>query len=225
MVDLGNFVDGDVPRWDAGEDDLLGVDVVGAVVYHPDISGRSFERSVLKLSERAEARARNVLNAARPARNGLRVIDAETIAEADKTCEHVHGYDYLDHFMADTRELASVEIGAAAGRARHPGVKVSPERTSDGISIRPARSFATLDQLMRWEKGAKAVWRPSVRLEIRISLDGPLYLLEEACEDIRRSLSRCGPVCFFEEHARQARDAAMEAPSPVLLRIPGLDTA
>jgi hypothetical protein len=207
MIVLANFVDGDVPKWDSGDDDPLGVDVTAVVVFHPDISPRSFERSVRVLENRRLTKLEMAMRHARPTGTHLRVIDAETIAEASSSCTDIHGYDYLDQFVTDTMEIAVEEIGCAVARARNMGVSVRPEHYARGISVRPARSFPDRSSLKTWEAGGKATWKPSVRLQVDLSLDGPFSCVEAVCGDIRRAVASCGPLMFFEEHARLPLDA------------------
>lgn len=197
-----NFVDGDVPKWDSGDDDPLGVDVTAVVVFHPEIKPRAFECSVMVLENRRLTRLEMAMRHARPTGSHLRVIDAETIAEASSSCTDILGYDYLDQFITDTMEVAIEEIGHAVTRARGMGVSVRPEHYARGITVRPARSFPDRHSLEAWEAGRKAKWKPSVRLQVDLSLDGPFSAVEAACGDIRRAVSACGPLTFFEEHAR-----------------------
>jgi hypothetical protein len=199
---LGNFVDGDVPRWDLGDDDPLRVDVSAVVVFHPDIKPRAFERSVMRLEDRRLTKIEMAMRHARPTGSHLKVIDAETMAEAAMTCEGLHGYDFLDQFIADTQEVAEEEIGHAVAMARRMGVRVTPEHYSTGIVVTPGRSFADRFELERWELGREAKWRPSVRLQVVLALDGALSAVEASCEAIRRAVAACGPLAFFEEHAR-----------------------
>jgi hypothetical protein len=204
MVTVVNCVDGDVPRWDSGDDDPLGVDVSAVVVFHPDMKPKMFEESAILLEDRRLRKLELTLHHARPTGTHLRVIDADTIRQAAETCSGLHGYDYLDQFISDTMEVAVEEIGLAVGRARGHGVLVRPEHYVRGILVRPARSFPDRKSLEKWEAGGRARWRPSVRLEVDLSLDGPFSAVEAACEDIRRAISTCGPLAFFEEHARQS---------------------
>lgn len=216
MVTLENFVDGDVPRWNLGDDEPLGVDVHAIVVYHPDISARSFERAVKSLEKRQRKRIDLTIRHARSTGSHLKIIDADTIAQAAASSDKVLGYDYLDRFISDTMEVASDEVGQAVRRARLRGVKVTPEHYTRGISVTPTRSFPDRLALESWEAGRKASWRPSTRLDVRLSLDGPLAAVEASSEDIRRAISVCGPLKFFEEHARTASDAIVDV-RPVLL--------
>jgi hypothetical protein len=202
MVMLLNYVDGDVPKWDSGDDDPLGVDVAALVVFHPDIKPRSFERSVMFLEDRCRTRVEMTIRHARPTNSHLKVIDAQTIAEASSSCAQIHGYDYLDQFVNDTLEVALEEVGLAVARARSQGVSVRPDYYANGITVMPARSFQDKQSLETWEAGGKANWIPSVRLQVELQLDGPFSLVEAACEDIRRAVAACGPLTFFEEHAR-----------------------
>lgn len=209
MIMLVNFVDGDVPKWDSGDDDPLGVDVTAVVVFHPDMSVRVFERSVMVLENRRLTKLDMVMKHARPTGSHLRVIDAQTIATASSSCEDIHGYDYLDQFITDTMEIAVEELGCAVARARNMGVYVRPEHYTRGITVRPARSFPDLHSLEQWEAGKRAKWKPSVRLQVDLSLDGPFACVEGACGDIRRAVASCGPLMFFEEHARLPSDASV----------------
>jgi hypothetical protein len=208
MSILVNFVDGDVPKWDAGEDDPLGVDVTAIVVFHPEIKMRAFERSVMVLENRRLTRLELAMKHARPTGSHLRVIDADTIAEASSSCSDMHGYDYLDQFISDTMEVAIEEVGCAVARARNMGVSVRPEHYARGVTVRPARSFPDRDSLEKWEAGGRAQWKPSVRLQVDLQLDGPFSSVEAACGDIRRAVASCGPLTFFEEHARLPMDAS-----------------
>jgi hypothetical protein len=207
MSMLVNFVDGDVPRWDSGDDDPLGVDVTAVVVFHPDIAPRIFERSVTALEDRRLTKLEMTMKHARETGSHLRVIDADTIAEASTHCSDIHGYDYLDQFVTDTMEVAIEEVGCAVARARNMGVNVRPEHYARGITVRPARSFPDRHSLETWEAGGKARWKPSVRLQVDLSLDGPFSCVEAVCGDIRRAVASCGPLMFFEEHARLSLDA------------------
>lgn len=207
MIMLVNFVDGDVPKWDSGDDDPLGVDVTAVVVFHPDISARAFERSVMVLENRRLTKLEMAMKHARPTSSHLRVIDADTIAEASSSCTDIHGYDYLDQFISDTMEIAVEEVGCAVARARNMGVSVRPEHYARGITVRPARSFPDRHSLEQWEAGRRAKWKPSVRLQVDLSLDGPFSSVEAVCGDIRRAVAACGPLMFFEEHARLPLDS------------------
>lgn len=207
MVTLENYVDGDVPRWNLGDDEPLGVDVHAVVVFHPDIAQRTFERAVLALEKRKIRRLDLTLKHARQTGTHLKVIDADSISEAEEACVRRFGYDYLDRFINDTIEVAAEEVGRAAARSRGRGVSVSPERVINAISVTPTRSFADRNALLAWEAGKPASWRPSARLEVRLSLDGPLAAVEASSEDIRRAIAVCGPLTFFEEHARSTSEA------------------
>lgn len=216
MVTLENFVDGDVPRWNLGDDEPLGVDVHAIVVYHPDISPRRFEQAVKVLEARRLKRNDLTLKHARPTGTHLRIIDAHTIGEAAAECERSLGYDYLDRFISDTIEVAAEEVGNAVRRARMMGVRVTPEHYTRGITCSPSRSFADRIALEAWESGRRSKWRPSARLQVKLSLDGPLAAVETSSEDIRRAITICGPLTFFEEHARTTSDIISDA-RPVLL--------
>ena len=211
MVTLENFVDGDVPRWNLGDDEPLGVDVHAIVVYHPDIPPRAFEKAVMALETRRLARIDMTLRHARPTGTHLRVIDAGTVAAAAASCEDTLGYDYLDRFISDTMEVASEEIGHAVRRARLQGVTVTPEHYTRGITVTPTRSFSNRMALEAWEAGRRSQWRPSTRLEVKLSLDGPLAAVEATSEDIRRAIAVCGPLTFFEEHARTTSEVTCGA--------------
>ncbi|NTF17090.1 hypothetical protein G6L37_01430 [Agrobacterium rubi] len=202
MVTLENYVDGDIPRWNLGDDEPLGVDVSAVVVFHPDIKPRIFERAVKALEARRRARIDMTLKHARPTRSHLRVIDAETLAAAALSCDETFGYDYLDRFISDTLEVAAEEVGHAVSKARLRGVLVTPEHYTRGITVIPTRSFADRAALDVWERGGRSKWRPSTRLQVNLSLDGPLAAVEASSEDLRRAISICGPLTFFEEHAR-----------------------
>lgn len=213
---LGNFVDGEVPDWDLGDDDPLGVDVAAVVVFHPVMTARAFEMSCISLEERRETRMTQAIQNARGSNPRFRLIDKETFEVADEACRRIHGYDYLDTFISDTLAVALNEIGSAVTRARQEGVRVSPERHSLGVSVRPARSFADRVSMNKWEAGGRARWKPSVRLEVTLGLDGPFTKVERYCEEIRRALSACGPLTFFEEHARPPRDFIADEDFPAL---------
>lgn len=214
---LGNFVDGDVPDWDTGDDDPLGVDVAAIVVFHPDIRPKAFELSCLALEQRRETRRDLMVHLARGSNPRFRLIDEETIHTAQEACSRIHGFDYLDTFLTDTLGVAIDEIGSVANRARTEGVRVTPERHALGISVRPARSFADRASMAKWEEGKRARWKPSVRLEVSLALDGPFTKVERFCEEIRRAVSTCGPLTFFEEHARPPRDFIVEEERPRVL--------
>lgn len=207
------FVDGDVVDWQAEEDDPVGCDLSAVVVYHPAIGRKAFVTGCDWLEDRADARVDAILTAAaRRGRDGLSLIDTETLAEADSVVDRRFGSSFLSTFVNDTAMVAHHRIGEAFEKAESLGAKLSPDTASGALQITPAKSFRSSKALQSYLMDAKMTWKPSVRLLLTVSIDGPFSAVEEAAWVIRSALTACGPVTEWRQRVRTCKpDAASYA--------------
>jgi len=199
------FVDGDVAGWMSEEEDLLGCDLQALVVFHVEMTRRAFERECDWLEERAEARAQALLAAAMSGGSKFGVVCREAAEAADEAVERSFGRSYLETFLNDTRMVAMERVGAAFRRIEAAGVAASPPDAVTAISVAPAKSFRSERALEAYLRDGRNGWKPSVRLEVSVSLDGAFSTVEDACLGIRRALSSCGPVTAWRQVLRPCR--------------------
>lgn len=205
------YVDGNVAGWMAEDDDPLGCDLQALVVYHLEMPRRSFERECDWLEERAEARAQALLAAARSGGMKFGVVCRESIEAADEAVERTLGSSYLETFLNDTRMVALERIGDAFRRIEASGVRVSPPEAVSAVSVSPAKSFKSERALEAYLRDGRNGWKPSVRLELSASLDGPFEAVEGAALIIRAALSACGPVTAWLQSVRPCKGSVAEA--------------
>ena len=200
------FVDGDVAEWQSEDDDAVGCDIWAVVVYHPAIGRKTFESGCDWLEDRAEARIVALLEAAsRRGRAGLGLVDAETVEDADRQVERQFGSSFLETFVNDTAMVAHDRVGAAFARMRSLGTVITPQTAAESLDVAPAKSFRTLKHLEGYLHDARGNWKPSVRLTLSVSVDGPFAAVEEAASVLRSALSSCGPVTEWRQRMRPCR--------------------
>lgn len=213
---INKYVDGAVPHWMTGYDDDHGIDLVAIVVFVPDgMTPRSFEASCRTMERRRESTAKATVELARGSDPRFRLIDATTVAAARNRTSAEMGDDYLDRFMQDTLEVAMSEVGNAVWRAREEGVSVTPNRYGAGIQVEAAKSYASKTDL----RSRSSRWNPSVRLTVKLSLDGPCAAVEKHAVEIRRAVSACGPLTTYLEKGRPPLDRFSVLTSPRLAEL------
>jgi len=209
------YVDGDLADWDTDDDDLAGCDVTALVVYLPKMKRREFETWSDWLEYRAEARVTALLAAAAGRGGRLGVVDRDAEEVAEQAVAARFGENFLEEFMNDTAKVALESVGAAFDRTASRGVAVSPGTAREAITIIPAKSFRNEKALRGYLQEGKSNWRPSVRLSLRVSLDGRQEAVEWAAWDLRKSLSECGTITDWKQRGRQCSanaNASMRMP-------------
>lgn len=196
------YVDGDVAEWDTDEEDTVGCDVAGLVVYLPEMTRRQFETWCDWLEYRAEARVAALLAAAASRGGRFGLIDAEAEEVAEEAVAARFGASYLEEFINDAGKVALEAVGASFRRIGAMGASVSPPSAVRAVSVFPAKSFRTEKALRGYLQEGRATWRPSVRLCVSASLDGAVAAVAAAAADLKGALAECGTVTEWKARGR-----------------------
>lgn len=211
------YVDGDVADWDTADDDRTGCEVAGLVVYLPQMGKKKFETWCDWLEYRAEARVTALLAAAAGRGGRLGVVDREAAEVADEAVNARFGPSYLEEFINDAAKVALENVGASFRRIAAMGVVHSPATAMEAVNVFPAKSFRNEKALHSYFQEGRALWRPSVRLTLQVSLDGRMDGVEEASRDLRRALSECGTLTEWKLRGRPSPHEQATADRPLRL--------
>lgn len=220
---IAKYVDGPVQHWMTGYEEEHGIDLAAVVVFVPDnMSPRDFTRSCRLLERRRRETTWATVMLAKGSDSRVRLIDAETVAAARAHTDEVLGGDYLDRFLHDTLDVAMQEVGRAVWKARADGVFVTPERFATGVSVEPARSYASKTDM----RARASRYSPSIRLTVALSLDGPCAAVEHHAGELKRAVALCGPIHSYRETGRPhvGRQSVLTPPA-VLAASPNVPAA
>lgn len=202
------FVDGDVADWMSQDSDHVGAEVSGLVVYHPSIPRRSFVSQCDWLEERALRRTDALLEAASCRGFRFGVVDEQAAEDAGRIVDAAMGESYLESFVNDTLMVALQHVGGAFSDLARQDIKISPACAAAAVDVSPAKSFRSEKALVQYLQDGRGTWRPSVRLSVKASLDGPLSAMEGAAWKLRLALADCGPVTEWRHRMRPTRHVA-----------------
>lgn len=213
LMEPQGYVDGAVADWQMEEDDRVGCDLAGLVVYIPaSMQKKHFERSCDWLEQREEALRDALLDTVKLAKGGLGVIDQETADKAWSRVNELMGDDTLHLFIKDTRTVAHLKVGAALKMAAMAGIDVTPGTADGAVDVVPAMSFMSERAMAHYLREGRGGWKPSVRLSVRVSMEGPYGPVTAAAAALLAATAECGPVLAWRQNVRPAGARAKSVP-------------
>lgn len=195
-----NFVDEMIPDWQMQPEDQHRITLKSSIVYKLPGTRAQFEIAIKTI----EARKHEFLRALTQPRDWssrLAVIDAKKTECERQALSARLGANYVDHFIYDTERAVTLELGQVMRECASKGVRMTPHHISQAIHVRPCRSFRTDAARSRFLAGKTSQWMPTVRLDLKLDLEGQREKVENAVAEIKCAMLFCGPVTSFSEEA------------------------
>jgi hypothetical protein len=192
-------VDGDIPLW--SEEGRIGCDIEALLVIAADVQRCRFDRS--ERDRGGRKRARDVLLSGQAgSRSHLRLVDRAVDVAVREALEDGLGKDEFADFAAATEASVAAHLGGALRGAEGFGVTVTPTHHPDAFELAASRSFRTRAGLEAHERGNRIRWTPTMRVTVRVALDGPRNAVQWSAGEVRSALWECGPVVEIHETLR-----------------------